>query len=415
MSAQAQALIDDVRSRREQTSQVATQSPFPDLDRMLSFLQSGQDNFTFSLDPKFASSDTSPAIPKATTSTFRGSFDPFSSTSTITAPRVSNLPPPPGISPRGTRDNLSAAFYGTSTDRSPMQVSDQRGNTSNGRFSADYNGSFNPFADTALDFAKPGTPSQSFLDDESRRGSRFGFARKKGSTASSIFGNSAAPSPATTTDALPQTPLYASSDVVSPAPSSSSHQLPQWTYQNQADYGAPPGIPSIQHMSQLSRGEHAGNFLNHEQFSYQQMDGASLKEMLNIGRNMQERRSGIVISTLRSFLSSHAGCFVPEPTQQSYASQFGDPAIMSLRMGNQVDHSYNGPPGIMNGHHPHVLQSHAPPPGLLPNGPLPPPPGLQRLFNETKPMNAYMGYQQEMVSPPGVTQGKSYYFTSRNT
>lgn len=285
-STAAQALLDDVRARRESKPQVF-QSPFPDLDRTLAALNDNDFSFSFNLDPKLVpkSTNASTGQPGRASPGFKGSFDPFSQSSSPFGrppPSSQSLPPPPGLVPRPSAPT---------SDQPPSSASTSLG----GKIS--YSGSFDPFSEAP----SRGTPSTAFAslaeDETARRASRFGFAQKRTSDAgSSRFGGSAAGSPLAGTDLLPQTPLYATSDVLSPAPSN-SQQMPQWTYQAQQDFGPPPGISPLQFQTNAFRGQHPnfngvngmGNFS-----PFGNSTESALKEMLNIGRNhAQNRRGGV--------------------------------------------------------------------------------------------------------------------------
>lgn len=297
ISTQAQALLDDVRARREASTQ-PVQSPFPDLDRTLEALNDNDFSFSFSLDPKVvpkqANGASAPSILPARRSSpaSKTQFDPFSAVSTVPlalagqAAAPPGIPPPPGLarSPAiATSSNFSisdsAAMSPASSTRSP------------------YIGSFDPFADMSK--ANAGVTG-ALDDDTSRRASRFVFAQKKG-TGDSKYGGSAAPSPHVAGDLLPQLPLYASSDVVAPAPSS-SQQMPQWTYQPSQDFGVPPGMSPLSFPPNNLRGTQPSPAFNQynsfSPFGSSQNTEAALKELLNIGRGQSAARQGQFCSSI---------------------------------------------------------------------------------------------------------------------
>ena len=153
LSTQAQALLDDVRARREQVTQPHVSSPFPEFDRTLDSLGGGDFSFKWTMDPKVAPSD-----PSTGTQEYYGSFDPFA-TSTLSSTsqqrsqrQFSQLSGPPGLPPPSTSTAL------------PTQQA------------SGYRGSFNPFADME---EESGSASVAENGDGSRQESRFGFARKK--------------------------------------------------------------------------------------------------------------------------------------------------------------------------------------------------------------------------------------------
>ncbi|CCM05053.1 uncharacterized protein FIBRA_07255 [Fibroporia radiculosa] len=214
LSTQAQALIEDLKARREMPQSSIERSPFPDFDRMLQTLSgAGDGGFSFNLDPKLAGEDADETIPipglgAAPDTPFSGTFlDAFPNLRQDAAP--SPLIGPPGLSypSRPLFDPLGA--------RSPALERQSTGSTA-------YTGSFNPFA------ADGGEESQSKRFppmDEERQVSRFGFARgRQGSASSSLH----PPSPLVNGDNVPHLPYYSSSDVASHA----SRSQAQWAYQN---------------------------------------------------------------------------------------------------------------------------------------------------------------------------------------
>lgn len=309
-SSQAQALLDDVRARRESTTN-AFVSPFPDLDRTLAALNSNDGfSFSFNIDPTLASKSMagkgrqSPSVP-----VFRGSFDPFAGSSfgpsQTQATVPTTLPPPPGLASRPTINTQpsSSTFSNQPMVNTPTRL---------GPLSS-YSGSFDPFAEAGASAAS-GSPALSSsnvasslqgFDDESRRASRFGFARRGGGPGgdglSARLGLSAASSPMGASEGLPQTPLYTSSDVLSPMPSASSQQLPQWTLPTHQEYGPPGMSPMMFSNGRSTQQQHQHHQAQQQTPNMNGMDsfspfasGAdmSLKEMLNIGRHQQGERRG---------------------------------------------------------------------------------------------------------------------------
>ncbi|KAG9001551.1 transcriptional repressor general negative regulator of transcription subunit 4 [Tulasnella sp. 427] len=253
------------------------------------------------------------------------------------------LPPPPGLNARP--QPISSVIGGPFTTPDPIRNS--------------YSGSFDPFAEGAPPRETPPSVHAHLLEDEtSRRGSRFGFAQKR---ADSRF-SSAAASPLVLSDNLPQAPLYASSDLVSPAPSS-SQQLPPWTYPTQPqDFSLAQGMSQLQLQANAIRAVQQpppgfGGLSSFSPFGTSSSTEAALKEMLNIGRNQQVPRR--------------------EPAQTFSQQGFNDPAIMSMRMSSVANGEMMFQQGVrqttmLDG--PGQVSFGAPPPGLVNI----PPPGLGR-------------------------------------
>lgn len=224
MSTQVQALLEDVRARRETTVSTNAFSPFPELDQTLQALSLNDGNgggFNFNLDPNLASDDASldaglPEFP-GTDTPFNNVFDPFSSTpSNRIVPPQNSFGPPPGL--------VTAPSNRPLYDFSLRPISMER-QVSN---SSAYTGSFNPFSD-GNDDATQNTVRRSGQNDEDfgRRVSRFGFARERQGS-----GISATSSPM----------LSADGSLSEHSPSTSSAHVP-WQFQRQHDFGPPPGLP----------------------------------------------------------------------------------------------------------------------------------------------------------------------------
>ncbi|KAF8520160.1 hypothetical protein BU17DRAFT_8811, partial [Hysterangium stoloniferum] len=162
LSTQAQALLDDVRARRDQVMQPHVPSPFPEFDRTLDNLGGGEFSFKWTMDPKLSGTTVNNA-PE-----YQGSFDPFAASLGTTSQQrhlkrqFPQLSGPPGLSPP-----------------SPAPVQTHSG----------YHGSFNPFADAEDNFATQSLPDSG---DGSRQESRFGFARRRASPTANDSPNMAA-------------------------------------------------------------------------------------------------------------------------------------------------------------------------------------------------------------------------------
>lgn len=157
MSSQVQALLNDVKARRESTIPSIGTSPFPDFDRTLqnlAELDGKFGSFSFNLDPKLAEAelvDDTPEFPVAT-SPFHGSFmDAF--------PALRTSSHPPGLGFPGSQRPI----YDPHGSPVPSQASP----------ALSYTGSFNPFAESN----ESDSARRSAIGDDSRKMSRFGFAR----------------------------------------------------------------------------------------------------------------------------------------------------------------------------------------------------------------------------------------------
>lgn len=202
MSTQAQALMEDLRARRESSLTSTAQSPFPDLDRMLQTLSENDGGFSFNLDPKLAGSaqDASITLPDLSDPTigFGGSF--FDSFPGLRPGSVHppHLIPPPGISypPSPHRSLYDPLTRSPAVDRQSTA-------------SPSYTGSFNPFAEATEE-----TPSRRFSPlDEERKVSRFGFARGRNGSTSSPHHTS---SPLSNSESVSQLQYFGSSELASP-------------------------------------------------------------------------------------------------------------------------------------------------------------------------------------------------------
>ena len=246
MSSQAQALIDDLRARREAPASVSTVSPFPDIDRTLQVLTGGDDaygGFSFNLDPKLADEDTNaqmefPGLDAEAGMPFQGSFlEAFPGLENPASPTVS-FAPPPGLT---YTHSATRSIYDAAATRPPPQP-----NVTSG-----YMGSFNPF-DSKEEQSQQYSP---FDDDPTRKVSRFGFARGKQ--------NSAATSPLPPTaslqgDVITHPPYYDTPDL------STTNSIPsQWSMSRRqnGDYLSPqsrsvsnsPAIRQAQAVSPFSQ------------------------------------------------------------------------------------------------------------------------------------------------------------------
>ena len=161
MSSQVQALLNDVKARRESAVPSMGTSPFPDFDRTLQNLAEVDGKFggfSFNLDPKLAEAeleDDASELPEPTLP-FHGSFvDAF--------PAVRPSSHTPGL----TFSQPQRPIYDPHTSSVPSQASP----------ALSYTGSFNPFAESNESDPSAALRRSALSDDSSRKMSRFGFAR----------------------------------------------------------------------------------------------------------------------------------------------------------------------------------------------------------------------------------------------
>jgi CCR4-NOT transcription complex subunit 4 len=204
MSSQAQALVDDMRARREALVSSSTISPFPDFDRTLQTLSGGvEGGFSFNLDPKLAGDDVDsqmvfPDLEAEATLPFHGSFLDAFPALRPSAPLSGSFIAPPGVS---YAHNPARSIYDPlATRSSPL---DRQQPTS-----SSYVGSFNPFDTKEL----PPRQYSPLDDDPTRKMSRFGFARGRQGSASSPMPT---PSPMTNSDNASHASYYESPDLTS--------------------------------------------------------------------------------------------------------------------------------------------------------------------------------------------------------
>jgi len=169
MSTAAQALLDDVKARREAVLSSTQVSVFPDFDRTLRMLSGSEGGFSFNLDPKLADVDVNAegeavlnALETEARVPFAGGFmDAFPALKPQAHPHTHQVP----------------AMYPHNPARSiydPLAMRES------------YLGSFNPFGETEGSSTDGGARSSPSYPDEERKVSRFGFARgRQGSTAAS--------------------------------------------------------------------------------------------------------------------------------------------------------------------------------------------------------------------------------------
>ncbi|KAI6110132.1 hypothetical protein F5141DRAFT_1064176 [Pisolithus sp. B1] len=310
ISTAAQALLDDVKSRRENASANISASIFPDLDRTLHML-SGEDEFggfSFNLDPKLAGDNANadialPDLEAETTVPYTGGFmDAFPTLrpQQQVPSSKSFMAPPSGIpysqsSSRSVYDPLS--MRGTSVDHPPAGGSN-------------YLGTFNPFGEnTERPASRSEVPAseKSLLPDEDRKVSRFGFARgRQGSTTTSSPVH--APSPLSASDSHQS---FFSAETTSSA-------QPHWTLPSHFDYSYPTS-PLAQHAQAVQAPPQ-------QQPRFQPFD-------TSVGVSEAQLREFLQASRERANATRN-GAAASEQQQYQYPPNqpFHDPAIMSARL-----------------------------------------------------------------------------------
>ena len=303
MSSQAQALIDDLRARREASVSASAVSPFPDIDRTLQVLTGGGDEyggFSFNLDPKLAEEGTNaqmefPGLDAEAGIPFRGSFlEAFPGLSNPASPAV-GFALPPGLN---YTHNSSHSIYDAAATRSPPQP-----NVTSG-----YMGSFNPFDSRE---EQPQQPYSPFDDDSTRKVSRFGFARGKQ--------NSAATSPLPPAAPLQSDMITHPSYYDSPDLSTANSVSSQWNLSRRqtGDYPSPRSR-SVSNSPAIRQAQVVSPFSQQQLGQFQPFDNdiseAQLREFINSSRdraNASQIHSGEKFSLVRGGFDSLSPNFRP--------------------------------------------------------------------------------------------------------
>ena len=274
MSSQAQALIDDLRARREAPVSVSAVSPFPDIDRTLQVLTGGDDaygGFSFNLDPKLADEDTNtqmefPGLDAEAGIPFQGNFlEAFPGLANPASPTVS-FAPPPGLS---YTHNPTRSIYDAAATRPPPQP-----NVTSG-----YMGSFNPFDGKEEQSQRQYSP---FDDDPTRKVSRFGFARGKQ--------NSATTSPLPPTASLQSDVISHPSYYDSPDLSTTNSVSSQWSVSRRqtADYLSAQSR-SVSNSPAIRQAQAVSPFSQQQSSQFQPFDNdiseAQLRDFINSSRD----------------------------------------------------------------------------------------------------------------------------------
>jgi len=274
MSSQAQALIDDLRARREAPVSASAISPFPDIDRTLQVLAGGDDEyggFSFNLDPKLAEEGANtqmefPGLDAEAGIPFQGSFlEAFPGLANPASPVV-GFAPPPGLT--YTHDSARAIYDAAATQPPPQS------NVSSG-----YMGSFNPFDSKE---EQPQRQYSPFDDDSTRKVSRFGFARgKQNSTATSPL-----PLAASLQNDMTAHPPYYDSPDLSTANSASSqwnlsrHQTSDYLSPQSRSVSNSPAIRQVQAVSPFPQQQ-----LSQFQPFENDISEAQLRDLINSSRD----------------------------------------------------------------------------------------------------------------------------------
>ncbi|KAG7453054.1 uncharacterized protein BT62DRAFT_940348 [Guyanagaster necrorhizus] len=341
MSNAARALLDDVKARREAPPpSISAHSPFPDFDRTLQNLSGGDGGFggfSFNLDPKLAGDDAEevqlPDFEAEAQTPFIGTYvDAFPA---LRQGSPSAFMAPPGLS---HPHNPSRAIYDPMSVRTPPLIERQSTGGSN------YIGSFNPFAEQNEESSRVHSPTKSSFDDETRKVSRFGFARgRRGSTAASSPLH--VPSPLSVTNSISEThSLYNSVDQQPHSPA-----ISQWSLHSRQDYvyQQPPsamGSPMLQHTQAQPYSQVQGRFPFFSSGISAGISEADLRDLIQSSRDRVTNSSAV-----RSGSAEQPGASGHQP--------FTDPAIMSARFASgqdvgyqPADHNrlnYTSPPGLV--------------------------------------------------------------------
>ena len=278
LSSQAQALIDDLRARREAPVSTSTISPFPDIDRTLQALTGGDDEyggFSFNLDPKLAEDGANtqmefPGLEAEAGMPFQGSFlEAFPGLANPASPAI-GFAPPPGLN---YNHDPARSIYDAAATRPPPQPNVPSG----------YVGSFNPFDNKEDQLQRQYSP---FDDDSTRKVSRFGFARGKQSSAAT----SPLPPTASLQNDMSTHPPYYDSPDLSAANSVSS----QWNLSRRQTSGyLSPQSRSVSNSPAIRQAQVVSPFPQQQLSQFQPFDNdiseAQLRDFINSSR---ERTNG---------------------------------------------------------------------------------------------------------------------------
>ncbi|KIJ60676.1 hypothetical protein HYDPIDRAFT_138939 [Hydnomerulius pinastri MD-312] len=283
MSTAAQALLDDLKSRRENAPTYTSTSIFPDLDRTLRMV-SGDDSefggFSFNLDPKLAGDNANadialPDMEAEANMPFTGGFMDAFPALRPTQPQPQMQHPRAFIAPPGLAypHNPNRPMYDPLSMRgTPVERQSTGG--------SNYMGSFNPFAEVSEDSMAQSQGGQasasrkSPFPDEERKVSRFGFARgRQASTAAS-------------------SPIHAAS----PLSASDSHRSfftetassvaqPHWNLPTHLEYGYATSSPLAQHAQVAQPPPQQQQHTRFQPFDNSVVSEAQLREFIQSSRD----------------------------------------------------------------------------------------------------------------------------------
>jgi len=288
MSSQVQALLNDVKARRESAFPSMGTSPFPDFDRTLQNLAEVDGKFggfSFNLDPKLAEAeleDDASELPEASLP-FHGSFiDAF--------PALRTQSHPPGL----TFSHTQRPIYDPHSSPVPSQASP----------ALSYTGSFNPFAESNESDPAAASRRSALGDDSSRKMSRFGFARSARqngnlSSASSPLVSSTPLSPTESTSHGQHLFGPGSTELGSPTSQWSSYQYHTHPlHSRNVSAASSPLVPQAQAQVQGQIYQHpsSGRFQPFDQSSG--ISEAALREFIQNSREQQQRTNAARNATL---------------------------------------------------------------------------------------------------------------------
>ncbi|KAI0303535.1 hypothetical protein B0F90DRAFT_1667392 [Multifurca ochricompacta] len=321
MSSQVQALLNDVKARRESAFSSIGTSPFPDFDRTLqnlAELDGKFGGFSFNLDPNIAEAemeDGHPTLPEVAGSPFLGSFlDAF--------PALRTLSHPPGLNfPHSQRP-----IYDAHSSPVPSQASP----------TLSYTGSFNPFGENESDTA-PAMRRPTLVGEDSRKMSRFGFARnaRQNGNLSSTSSPLISSTPLSPSESIGhgQQHLFgqSSAELASPFSQWSSYQHhPHPLHSHNVSAASSPLVPQAQAQVQTQVYQHLPSTSRFQPFDQTLgVSEAALREFIQNSREQHQRMNAARNPALVDPEQQH------EQPQQHYRftqqqqSQFSDPAIMS--------------------------------------------------------------------------------------
>ncbi|KAI0031707.1 hypothetical protein K488DRAFT_71204 [Vararia minispora EC-137] len=341
MSSQVQALLNDVKARRESAPIVTGVSPFPDLDRTLQTL-SEANGFSFNLDPKLApTAEEADSVEADAGAPFVGSFmDAFPA---LRSAAASPMLGPPGIA---YPHNPARSIYDPLAARhSPAPTSP----------TLSYTGSFDPFAES-LDDAAATAARRAALEDGPPKMSRFGFARN---------GRQGGLSSSTSSPRVGAAPLSSSASLDSSVGATNGSLYEQWNaYSLQHHpFQSHTSSPLAQHAQAYAPVQPPSQqrFQQQQYSSQDVISEATLRELIASSRVQEQQRMRV------------AAVADQEQQQGQYRfnmnAGFSDPAIMSASISTSFTPEARYPAHSLdsfqqfNGAHTGIPH---PPPGLSP-------------------------------------------------